>query len=102
MAVISVTYPHGGGTTFDHGYYMQTHIPMVKRLWSPLGLQDLKVLRGVNGPDGAEPTYELVALLTFGSMEEFGAAAKQQGAAIFADIPNFTDSQPVVQFNEPA
>ena len=102
MPVISVTYPHGSGTKFDHGYYMQTHIPMVKRLWSPMGLQDLKVFRGVNGPDGAEPTYELVALLTFGSTEEFGAAAKQHGGEIFADIPNFTDAKAVVQFNEPA
>ena len=102
MPVISVTYPHGGGTKFDHGYYMQHHIPMVKRLWSPMGMQDLTVFRGVNGPDGAEPTYELVALLTFASMDQFGAAANQHGAEIFADVPNFTDAKPVVQFNEQA
>ena len=100
MTVIAVMYPSASGTTFDQDYYMQTHIPLVRRLWSPLGLQDVKVLRGVAGPDGAAPTYSIVALLSFASMDAFKAAAAQHGAEIFADIPKFTNGKPVLQFNE--
>jgi hypothetical protein len=41
-----------------------------------------------------------MALLTFGSMQEFQNAAQSHGPEIFADIPRFTNVQPVVQINE--
>ncbi len=102
MPVISVMYPGADSAKFDHDYYMQTHIPLVRDRWSPHGLQDIKIMRGVHGPDGLPPTFVLMALLTFASMDEFKAAADQHGKEIFADIPNFTDAKPVLQFNEAA
>ncbi len=101
MRVIAVMYPSAGGASFDEGYYMQTHIPLVRQRWEPLGLTDVSVMRGVPGPDGTAPTYTAVALLTFGSMDQFQSAAAQHGKEIFADIPNFTNGTPVIQFNEP-
>jgi len=100
MVVIAVMYPHAGGAAFDLDYYMQSHIPLVRRLWSSLGLQDLKVLRGTPGPDGGPPTYVAMALLTFTSMDAFKDAAAKHGAEIFDDIPKFTESKPVLQFSE--
>jgi uncharacterized protein (TIGR02118 family) len=100
MPVIAVMYPSAGGASFDEGYYMRTHIPLVRRLWETLGLSNVSVMRGVPGPDGAAPTYTMVALLTFGSMDQFKAAAAQHGKEIFADIPNFSSASPVIQFNE--
>ena len=102
MPVVAVMYPGANGAKFDHEYYMQSHIPLVRRLWSPLGLQDVAIMRGVAGPDGAAPTYTLITQLTFASMDSFKDAAAKHGGEIFADIPNFTDAQPVLQFNEPA
>ena len=101
MPVVTVMYPSTGSTRFDETYYMQTHIPLVRQRWQTLGLTDVKVLRGVPGPDGAKPTYIILALLTFGSMDQFKDAAAQHGAEIFADIPKFTDAAPVLQFNDP-
>ncbi len=100
MPIIAVMYPSAGGATFDEPYYMQTHMPMVREKWGPLGLSDTKVMRGVPGPDGAAPAYMMTALLTFGSMDQFKQAAAQHGSEIFADIPNFTAAKPVVQLNE--
>ena len=100
MPVIAVMYPSAGGASFDEGYYMQTHIPLVRRLWEKLGLTNVSVMRGVPAPDGAAPTYTTVALLTFGSMDQFESAAAQHGKEIFADIPNFTSASPVIQFSD--
>jgi uncharacterized protein (TIGR02118 family) len=101
MVVITVMYPASAGATFDFGYYMESHIPLVRRLWDGLGLQDLRVLRGGEAPDGAAPTYLAIALLRFGSLDEFKIAAAQHGTEIFGDIPNFTSISPFLQFNEP-
>ena len=101
MLVLSVMYPATDGAQFDVGYYMDTHIPLVRRLWSGLGLQELRVLQGHPGPDGAGPAQVMIALLTFASREAFAAAAAQHGGEIFADIANFTDIRPVLQFNAP-
>lgn len=100
MPVITVMYPSTGSTRFDESYYMQSHIPLVRQRWHSLGLTEVKVLRGVPGPEGAAPTYTVLALLTFGSMDQFKDAAAQHGTEIFADIPNFTDAVPVLQFND--
>lgn len=100
MPVISVMYPSADGATFDETYYMQTHMKLVRERWGSMGLRHATVLRGVKGPDGAAPTYSTMALLDFESLEQFKAAAAAHGKEIFADIPNFTTAQPVVQFNE--
>jgi uncharacterized protein (TIGR02118 family) len=100
MTVISVFYPAADDARFDFGYYMGTHIPLVQRLWSDRGLQEVRVLKGSAGLGGTGPAYLLVALLTFESVEAFQAAAAEHGGEIFADIPNFTDTSPVLQLNE--
>ena len=50
--------------------------------------------------DGSAPDYQMTALLTFGSMDDFKAAGKAHGKEIFADIANFTKAQAVVQIND--
>ncbi len=102
MPVMTVLYPSADGTNFDHDYYMASHAPLVRRLWSPLGMQEFTVMRGIPGPDGAAPAFTLIAQLTFATMDAFKAAAAQHGEEIFADIPKFTNATPVLQFNEPA
>ncbi len=100
MIVITVLYPASPAATFAFDYYMGTHIPLVQQRWGALGLQEVRVLRGSSGADGTVPLYLAIALLDFTSLEAFQAAAAQHGQEIFADIPNFTTTQPVIQFNE--
>jgi len=102
MPVMTVLYPSADGTNFDHDYYMASHASLVRRLWSPLGMQEFTVMRSIPGPDGAAPAFTLIAQLTFATMDAFKAAAAQHGEEIFADIPKFTNATPVLQFNEPA
>ncbi len=101
MIVVSVMYPSGPDAAFDEGYYMKSHIPLVKSLWSAMGMTNVQIIRAIGTPDGSAPAYQVIALLSFGSMQEFEAAAAAHGAAIFADIRQFTNVRAVVQFNKP-
>ncbi len=97
--IVSVLYPADPGKRFDMNYYTHRHIPLVKSLWEPLGLKKIELLRCVGAPSGGG-TYQLIALLTFGSLDEFQKAAAQHGNEVLGDIPKFTDVEPVMQFNE--
>ena len=101
MVLVTVMYPDTPGTTFDERYYVDDHIPLVKARWSPMGLQQVVLMRGAGTPDGSRPQYRVLALLSFRSLEDFGKAAGAHGAEIFDDIPNFTSVNPSVQINEP-
>jgi uncharacterized protein (TIGR02118 family) len=98
MILVSVMYP--AGATFDTDYYLKTHMPLVKERWGPHGLKSAQVLRGAAKPDGSAPDYQMIALLTFGSLDDFKAAGKAHGREVFADIANFTDAKAVVQIND--
>jgi uncharacterized protein (TIGR02118 family) len=98
--IVSVMYQIGAGNKFDIDYYLKTHMPLVGSLLKPMGLKDAQVLRGVGSPGGGPAAYHIIALLDFESLDKFTAAADAHGAAIFGDIPNFTDVQPTIQFND--
>jgi uncharacterized protein (TIGR02118 family) len=100
MILVTVMYPSGADATFDHDYYLKTHIPLVKERWAPKGLKDVRIVRAVATPDGSAPPFQVMALLSFGSADEFRGAAEAHGPEIFADIPRFTNVQPVVQIND--
>src|SRR5580658_3875497 len=101
MIILSVLYPRTGESRFDHGYYLEKHVPLVQSRLSPMGLERVEIMRGNSAPDGSSAGFELICLLGFSSME-----AMQQGLAVYgneirADISNFTNVQPLVQVNTP-
>lgn len=98
--IVSVLYKIAPNDTFDLDYYMKKHIPLVEQLWGPLGLQDVKVLRGTGMINGDLSAYHLIALLDFKSADAFSIAAEKHGAQVLGDVPNFTSGTPTIQFNE--
>ena len=100
MLVVAAMYPGGDGTRFDHAYYRESHMPLLRRLWGPMGLQHDQVMRGLAAPDGAASAYIVTTLMTFDSMDSFKAAADQYGAELFGDIPNFYDGTPALAYYE--
>lgn len=100
MIIVSVLYPGGASAKFDQTYYLQKHIPLVKSRWEGKGLQEVRVLRGAGAAGGGPAPFPVIALLTFGSHQDFQRCAEANGPEIFADIPNFTNVQPVVQVND--
>ena len=100
MIKLSAFYPNGEGKTFDMNYYRDRHIPMVAELLGD-ACKEAQVEKGLAGlgPDTPAP-YAACGHLYFDSMSDlqnsFGANLEQ----IVADVPNFTNTQPVVQIAE--
>jgi uncharacterized protein (TIGR02118 family) len=101
MTIVSVLYPRSSESRFDHEYYLEKHMPLVQQRWTSMGLVKMEWMRGVATPDGREPDYEVITLLTFGSREQFEAALASSGGEILGDIPKFTNVQALVQVNQP-
>lgn len=100
MIIISIAYPNSPGARFDWTYYQAKHLPMVGRKLGDLGLRSASVIKGVQGADGGDPPTIAMALLTFPSLKVARSAlASAEGSELIADIANFTDVAPVVQFS---
>ncbi len=98
MIRIAVLYPHSEGKSFDAEYYQDRHFQLVKEKLVPLGLQGLEFDHGLQ-QDGPQP-FVAIGYLLFESLTGFQAAFGQVGAELMADIPNFTDIEPLVQISE--
>lgn len=101
MVRISVMYPTGDGKKFDHDYYVNKHMKLVRERWGGMGLQKIEVDRGVaGGAPGSKAPYVAVGHVYFGSIDQFQKAAAAHGKELFADVPNFTDIAPQMQVAE--
>jgi uncharacterized protein (TIGR02118 family) len=101
MILVSVFYPNDPGSRFDERYYFETHIPLVQQRWGGMGLEEVRVLRGLGAPDGGPAPWRVMAFLRWSSHEALQKALAAHGEEILGDIPNFTDTKPVLQVNEP-
>ena len=100
MIKVSVLYPNSAGSRFDMDYYLQKHIPMVRTKMGP-ALKAAAVEKGLSGAQpGTPPTYIAAGHLMFDSVEAFQAAFGPHAEAIAADVPNYTNVQPVIQIGE--
>jgi uncharacterized protein (TIGR02118 family) len=101
MIRISVLYANEPGKKFDHGYYANSHMPLVKKRLASLGLIRLEVDKGVAGgaPDMPAP-FISAGHLYFNSVAEFRSAMAAHGAELMGDVPNYTDIQPQMQISE--
>lgn len=90
MIKVSVMYPAGEGNTFDMEYYLGNHVEIVNR---DMGPSKVEIDKQVDGP------YLVICHLYYDSMEAMKAGMDNAADAL-ADIPNFTNSRPVVQTSE--
>ena len=101
MFKISVMYPNKDGATFDVDYYKTTHFDLVKERLNPLGLAGTGIEKGVaGGAPGEDAPFLCIGYLLFNTLEEFQQAMGQHGKELMADVPNFTNAQPVFQISE--
>jgi uncharacterized protein (TIGR02118 family) len=100
MFKVSVMYPNKEGARFDHSYYRDKHMPLVKdRLGEACKFYTVdKGLAG--GAPGAPATYVGMCHIFVDSIEAFQAGMGKHGKEILGDIPNYTDIAPVIQISE--
>jgi uncharacterized protein (TIGR02118 family) len=100
MVKVSVMYPNGAGAKFDMAYYLSSHMPMVRQKLGA-ALKGMAVEEGLGGPQPGTPaTYLAMGHLVFDSVDAFGAAFTAHAQSIMADIPNYTNTQPVIQVSQ--
>lgn len=101
MIRVSVLYPGKEGAKFDHAYYAQKHMPLVKKRLGSMGLVRLEIDRGLRGgAPGAPAPFVSVGHLYFHSAADFEKGMKVHGAELMGDAPNYTNIQPQVQVSE--
>ena len=100
MVKVSVMYPNHEGTKFDMTYYSNRHIPMVRQLLGS-ALRGVSVEQGISGEGPGSPaSYVAMGHLLFDSVEAFQTSFDPHAQAIMEDIPNYTNSEPIVQISE--
>jgi len=90
-------YPNKDGATFNFDYYLNRHIPRARKLVPDRGTE---IRRGVLSPNGNAVPYLCLCRFWINSEEEYQTAWSKHGKELTADIPNFTNVQPVVQIDE--
>jgi uncharacterized protein (TIGR02118 family) len=97
--IVTVAYPKTDSSTFDHAYYVDKHTKLVQDMWGHHGLKSVRILKGT-GSLGGSADFEIITLLEFTSHEAFLGAVGAHADEVMGDIKNFTNVQPLVQFNE--
>lgn len=100
MFKVSILYPPTPSGRFDMTYYTERHMPMVKNKIGETCVGFTVDAGLAGGAPGSPAPYVAIGVLLVNSLDAFGAAMAQHGAAIMSDIPNYTDSQPVIQLSE--
>ena len=98
MIKVSVMYPKSEDRKFDMNYYREAHLPMAQRLVGER-LKSFSIDQAAAVP-GLPAPYAVIANLLFDSLETMQAALAEHGPTLMADIPNFTNAQPVIQVSE--
>jgi uncharacterized protein (TIGR02118 family) len=100
MIQATVMYPYTEGARFDHAYYRDRHMPMVKaRLGSACAYYTVE--KGLAGrAPGAPPAFVAMCAFICDSVEAYEAAMQEHRAEILGDIANYTDITPVLQVSE--
>ena len=100
MIKVTVVYPNTAGSHFDIRYYCNTHIPLVRKLLGP-ALKGVAVEHGIAGATPGSPApFLAIGQLQFDSVEAFEESFGRHAQEIMADIPNYTNTQPVIQISE--
>jgi len=97
---VTILYPNSEGTTFDMNYYANTHMPMVAEVLGE-AMKGFSIDKGIAGgrPDAPIP-YLAVGYLYFDSLSAYQEVFGPNAEKIISDIPNYTNSQPIVQISE--
>lgn len=100
MIKLTVLYPNGAGATFDVAYYGGKHQNLVNKRCGK-AIKQVVIEKGLGGAaPGSPPPYIAIGNFWFDSMEAFQNSFAPHIPEFVADIPNFTNTVPVVQLSE--
>jgi uncharacterized protein (TIGR02118 family) len=99
MIKVTVFYPQVEGKTFDMDYYCTKHMTLASKV-AGKALKGMAVEKGIAGSAPNSPAlYAVMGHMYFKSMETFQVAFNKADQ-LMADIPNFTNIEPLIQISE--
>ena len=100
MIKVTIMYAGGDDKQFDMNYYANQHMPMLQRLFGK-ALKGYEIDKGMAGRSPDEPIpYLAIGYLYFDKLEDYEKSFGPNAEQILADIPNYTNIQPLVQISE--
>jgi len=100
MIKMAIFYPNGEGKTFDMDYYSTKHMPMAVSLFGD-SLKAMSIDKGLASGTPDQPvTYLAIGYFYFESMSALQNTLGPHREKLRADIPNYTNIQPVIQISE--
>ena len=101
MICATIFYANTPGKKFDHDYYQNKHIPMVKDRLTGSGVLRCEVDRGLSSAlPGSPAPYVCICRFYFSTVDEFAKVFQDHMAEFQADIPNYTDIEPEFQISQ--
>lgn len=90
MAKLVVLYKKAQNAAAFNSYYTSTHAPLAKKI---PGLKNFEVSSGPVSTPGGDSPYELIALLTFDSLDALKKGlSSPEGQAAAGDLTNFAQA----------
>ena len=99
MIKVSVMYPTNPGSRFDHDYYRDRHLPLIKRRMGA-ALKYYTIDKGLAGGGADAPAYVAMCHLFCDSLAAYKSSFGPYAQELGGDIRNFTDRTPIVQISE--
>lgn len=100
MIKLSVMYPAGPDAVFDHAYYRDVHMPLLKQRMGA-ACRRYSIDRGTGGvAPGSAPAFLAMCHVYCDSVEALMAGIGPHAAELAADLANFTNVTPVQQISE--
>lgn len=100
MVKVSILYPSKPDSRFDVDYYIQVHMPMAVRLLGS-AVKAVSVEIGVSGAMPGQPApFAAIEGFTCETAQAFTAALLPVAGQLQADIPKYTDIEPMIQVSE--
>ena len=95
---VQVMYPITETSNFDYDYYFGKHMKIVIETLSE-HIQSTRVTKGVAGGPDVPAGYYAIASMVFEDQSAMDLALSKADAAL-GDIPNFTNTEPVMLIGE--
>jgi uncharacterized protein (TIGR02118 family) len=100
MIKVSIMYPNTAGARFDHTYYKDKHMPLLKARMGD-ACKSYTIDKGLGGgAPGAPATYVGMCHIFCDSIEAFQAGFGPHAKEIMGDVKNYTDIAPIMQISE--
>lgn len=104
MIHAAILYPSTPGSRFDAAYFVQRHMPMsIDLLGAEPGYRGASVELGIGGGEpGTDAAFAAMCTYRFDSIPHVVQAFARHEDALRADMPCYTDIDPVIQINDVA